>query len=162
MQSPTKVRSLWNWFIIGALIILGLWAGSGYVIYRFLPDSQGHGTFGDMFGAINALFSGLAFLGVIIAIILQKRELELQRAEIRYARKAQEDSARALKSQMEAAHLHVRIDGLNHVIDGLNSQIQRIEGFRTQAEKDSHDQIVADRNRYEQLLKNLIDELMPK
>ena len=33
------------------------------------------GTFGDKFGAINALFSGLAFAGLITTIMLQRREL---------------------------------------------------------------------------------------
>ena len=36
------------------------------------------GQFGDSFGGINALFSGLAFLGVICAILLQQKELALR------------------------------------------------------------------------------------
>lgn len=34
------------------------------------------GTFGDMFGAFNAYFSALAFLGVIYTILLQRKEME--------------------------------------------------------------------------------------
>lgn len=41
------------------------------------------GQLGDSFGTINALFSGLAFGGVIVAIFLQKKELELQRRELK-------------------------------------------------------------------------------
>jgi hypothetical protein len=37
------------------------------------------GQFGDMFGAINSLFSGLAFAFLIYTALLQKKELELQR-----------------------------------------------------------------------------------
>ena len=44
------------------------------------------GQFGDSFGVINALFSGLAFAGVICAILLQKKELELQRKELKDTR----------------------------------------------------------------------------
>lgn len=40
------------------------------------------GEFGDLFGSINALFSGLAFAGLIYTIILQKQELSLQRKEL--------------------------------------------------------------------------------
>lgn len=36
---------------------------------------QLQGQFGDKFGAINALFSGLAFAGVIFTIIIQTREI---------------------------------------------------------------------------------------
>lgn len=33
------------------------------------------GQFGDKFGAVNALFSGLAFAGIIITLLLQRRDL---------------------------------------------------------------------------------------
>jgi hypothetical protein len=52
----------------------------------FAGDNQNgwahRGQFGDMFGAVNALFSGLAFGGIILTIILQKEELRLQRKEL--------------------------------------------------------------------------------
>jgi hypothetical protein len=44
------------------------------------------GQFGDMFGVVNALFSGLAFGGIIITILLQKQELQLQRKELNATR----------------------------------------------------------------------------
>lgn len=37
------------------------------------------GTFGDSFGALNALFSGLAFVGLIITVMLQRDEMHLSR-----------------------------------------------------------------------------------
>lgn len=68
-------------FVFGAWlltpIILLLLAG------KSLTDS---GQFGDLFGSINALFSGLAFAGVIIALFYQRQELELQRQELRATR----------------------------------------------------------------------------
>ena len=36
---------------------------------------QLQGQFGDKFGAINALFSGLAFAGIIFTVLLQTREI---------------------------------------------------------------------------------------
>ena len=44
------------------------------------------GTFGDMFGFVNALFSGLAFVGMIITLLMQREELELQREEMKQTR----------------------------------------------------------------------------
>ncbi|HCM9740022.1 TPA: hypothetical protein N5O32_001082 [Acinetobacter baumannii] len=41
------------------------------------------GTFGDTFGALNTLFSGLAFATLIITLFLQRRELELQRKTVK-------------------------------------------------------------------------------
>ncbi|HCJ6473349.1 TPA: hypothetical protein NU703_003653, partial [Acinetobacter baumannii] len=40
------------------------------------------GTFGDTFGALNTLFSGLAFATLIITLILQRKELQLQRKAV--------------------------------------------------------------------------------
>ena len=41
------------------------------------------GTFGDSFGALNTLFSGLAFTGIIVSIFLQSKELSETRSEIK-------------------------------------------------------------------------------
>jgi hypothetical protein len=41
------------------------------------------GQFGDIFGGVNALFTGLAFAGIIYTILLQRHELEVQRTELR-------------------------------------------------------------------------------
>lgn len=41
------------------------------------------GTFGDMFGAANAFFSGLAFLGVVYALLLQHEEMKDQHSASR-------------------------------------------------------------------------------
>jgi hypothetical protein len=67
--------------------------------WLWLKDMDDRGTFGDMFGGINALFSGLAFAGVIYAILLQRRDLELQRAELRGQREQMEAHNRALLKQ---------------------------------------------------------------
>lgn len=62
--------------------IISTWAISGLIIYYSFNDSSDRGTFGDMFGAINALFSGLALFGVIVTILIQQKELHLQRKEL--------------------------------------------------------------------------------
>lgn len=50
------------------------------VYYLIVKNNSGaRGTFGDMFGGVNALFSGLAFSGIIITIFVQMKELKLQR-----------------------------------------------------------------------------------
>lgn len=65
--------------------------------WYFLQDNSDRGTYGDMFGVVNALFSGLAFGGVIIAILLQRAELKLQRLELQQTRK----ELHGQKEQME-------------------------------------------------------------
>lgn len=67
--------------ILVGLSIVALWCGSGWYINRFI-DSNYRGIVGDMFGAVNALFSGLAFAGLIYTITVQSKELKLQRESI--------------------------------------------------------------------------------
>ena len=68
------------WSVVGVLsLMILLWVGSGFAIYNWLPCSAERGQFGDMFGAVNSLFSGLALAGVVIAIFLQTWELRQQR-----------------------------------------------------------------------------------
>lgn len=99
---------LWGFaiFIGAAMIIQGV---LGWFIYRSFTTWGERGTFGDMFGAVNTCFSGLALAGIIYAMILQREELALQRCdtrrnteELRRAAEAEEKAATALAAQAEA------------------------------------------------------------
>jgi hypothetical protein len=70
---------------------------TNYLVFMFYLKPEDRGVNGDMFGAVNALFSGLAFAGLIVAILLQKDELTLQREELKFTR----DEFRGQKEQME-------------------------------------------------------------
>jgi hypothetical protein len=97
----------WEWLIwLVTLIPLTfmLWLIGGWWLPATFGDKNQLGIFGDRFGAINALFSGLAFAGLIVAIMLQRRELELQRRELRDTR----DEFRRQRQQMEAQNLTLR------------------------------------------------------
>jgi hypothetical protein len=92
---------LW-WAWIGAAVVVGLticqlilikysesWAG--------LPSN----LFGDSFGALNAVISGFAFVGFIITLIMQGRQLKLQRAELEDTRKELSGARRAQETQVQ-------------------------------------------------------------
>lgn len=98
----------------------------GVAVVKVYPDPGSRGTFGDMFGALNALFAGLAFLGVVAAIYLQQIELRAQQVELRQAREAHEASARALEQQLKASESSARIQGLNLLIETTR---KRLEGL---------------------------------
>ena len=67
--------------IVGVLIVIFLWALSALLISTYLEPEK-RGTFGDMFGAINSLFSGLALFGIIVSILIQQKELNHQKKEL--------------------------------------------------------------------------------
>ena len=78
MKEQDKIyKNIWFWVIIVVL----LWCVSWFLISQFY-EGQDRGFFGDQFGAINALFSGLAFAGVIVTLFYQKEELKSQRIDV--------------------------------------------------------------------------------
>ena len=96
MEEEKDIK-LWPWMIFGPSLVIVLWVFTPNLIFHFYPDN--YGRFGDLFGSINALFSGLAFLGVIIAILLQRKELKDQRKELELTRKVHEETTKILDEQ---------------------------------------------------------------
>ncbi|MBQ7424111.1 MAG: putative phage abortive infection protein [Prevotella sp.] len=77
------------------LLLLFSWLCIDY----YIPDPQSRGTFGDKFGAVNSLFSGLAFAGLIYTIYLQQEELRLQREELQQTRQEMNRQTREFDEQ---------------------------------------------------------------
>jgi hypothetical protein len=59
---------------VGAVVVLQV--GYAVWIFHFRAGMDTRGQFGDVFGAVNAFFTGLAFAGVLLTLFLQRRELE--------------------------------------------------------------------------------------
>lgn len=79
-----KPREQINWYLFGCLAstLVLVWILYMQILRVYVNDWAIQGLFGDQFGALNALFSGLALAGVIFAMVMQKEELELQRKEL--------------------------------------------------------------------------------
>jgi hypothetical protein len=73
-------------FLVFALIVILLWSSVFWIWRWFFGEPDGAGTAGDMFGGVTALFSGLAFAGLISTLLMQRQELEFQRIELRQTR----------------------------------------------------------------------------
>ena len=139
----------WWWvalFAVLSLIIIAIWFALWGLITRGYGNPDTPGNFGDMFGAANALFSGLAFAGVVVAIFMQRRELELQREEVTRSGNAQESQADAL---IIAAQINAEVALLQNMdtyqaiygnqdgyefaearIDGLGELLRRLRDIR--------------------------------
>ncbi|MBP5987719.1 MAG: putative phage abortive infection protein [Azonexus sp.] len=93
--------------LLGGLFLL--WVFYGFASFALVPLLVDHdltkaGQLGDMFGAINALFSAFAFAGLIYTILLQREELSLQREELESTR----IEIRGQKEQLEAQNLTIK------------------------------------------------------
>lgn len=83
------INSKWTAIKLFAAIVV-MWVLCWLLIVSIIKSDDAwpiRGQFGDMFGSVNALFSGLAFAGIIITILLQGEELREQRNELRLTRK---------------------------------------------------------------------------
>ena len=131
-MKSTKIKfSSWMkknivWVMFGGVIILFL---LNFSMVFFVPGENTRGTFGDQFGAVNALFSGLAFTGLIYTIILQRRDLEiqrhdlkLQREEIALNRKEMEEQTAEFEKQNET----LKIQRFENTFFNMLSQFQEV------------------------------------
>ncbi len=80
-------RITWSLFLKAALLVMGIWSASAFGLYIFTEDYSKSGTFGDSFGVLNTLFSGLAFAGIIVSIKMQNDEMREQRKELQKQKK---------------------------------------------------------------------------
>jgi phosphotransferase system glucose/maltose/N-acetylglucosamine-specific IIC component len=72
------------------------------------------GVFGDSFGVLNALFSGLAFSILIVTVLLQREELRLQREELK-------ENREELKRSANAQELSARLNALTALFSEYRS-----------------------------------------
>lgn len=105
-----------NWKTI-ALIVFALMIVVPLWLWNY--NSSHAGTFGDKFGVVNALFSGLAFAGIIITIYLQMSELKLQRKELEETRNVFVEQSKIMKEQQAESSFFHLLDNHRKVVDSL-------------------------------------------
>ena len=116
--------------LLSVMIVMVLVLFLSNLCLVFLPyDENERGTFGDQFGAVNALFSGLAFAGLIYTIILQRhdlklqrRDLRLQREELALTRKEMEEQTAEFEKQNET----LKIQRFENTFFNMLSQFQEV------------------------------------
>jgi hypothetical protein len=124
-----------KYFIV---VVAVLWLLMPVIVYLALPSWAERGQFGDVFGSVNALFSGMAFVGIFWSfhiqqeqLLLQQQELKLQREELRLQREEMVASRGELANQARAqkALFEVSISQI-----AVASAQARIEAIKMQSE----------------------------
>jgi len=106
--------------IIFVSVAIALEALAAYIEIRLLNDWQTRSSFGEMFGAVNTLFSGLALAGVIYTVLIQRHEIEMQRRS-----QARSDHLMALTAKLSA---------LNSLVEATSNQLRDMRAGRDSAE----------------------------
>lgn len=105
MSSKTKSteeKKNWTPYYAGAVLFVCLiYFGSWMYIWHTDLTNNERGQFGDMFGAVNALFSGLAFAGIIVSMYKQSYEIQLQRRDVKENILASQQQGKALLLQQQ-------------------------------------------------------------
>jgi hypothetical protein len=94
-QNSKGERSLFFWVVGLWFAYLGVlaWIPAG----RLLTGNAG--TFGDSFGGLNTLFTGLAFAGLLLSLRDQRKDLEIQAAVLQLQLDELTTQGKALENQ---------------------------------------------------------------
>jgi hypothetical protein len=124
-------------------VVITILGYAAVVLYLTWPISEfsiaKSGTFGDSFGVVTSLFSGLAFSGIILTILLQRQELTESREIFRiqrfegsfyrlfelYRKNLQEIRI----TDTQSGTTYHAIDALNFVCKKLNETMQKYSLF---------------------------------
>ncbi|WFC42280.1 putative phage abortive infection protein [Pseudoxanthomonas sp. SE1] len=116
----------------GGLVLILTWPVTEFSIAKA-------GTFGDSFGIVTSLFSGLAFAGVILTLILQRQELTESREIFRTQRfegsfyrllelyRRNLEDIRIVESTTDVQY--VGVHALSFICKKLNSTMQKYNRF---------------------------------
>lgn len=120
------------------------------LVTNYYPSITDSGSFGDMFGAVSAVFSGLAFLGVVYTIVLQRKELQ-------NTTETQKKSEQILKEQNKSLEKTAKLNALNAILQSLGPTLLSVT---TSIHPDPHqrDEINQEIEKIKQEIKKEIEE----
>ena len=105
-----------------AIVLISFVANFCLIFTSYTKDERG--TFGDQFGAVNALFSGLAFAGLIYTIVLQRRDLKLQRREMQEQTREFQKENETLKIQRFENTFFSMLSQFQEVVNNISYSYQ--------------------------------------
>lgn len=105
----------WVLWLVGVLVVTLLWSLSWILLTSdcYNMDWEERSAFGSMFGAVSALFSGLAFVAIVITLYLQSRSIAQTRQDT--------------KEQKFQNQFFQLLNSRSQIIDGIK-KFQQIQG----------------------------------
>ena len=101
-----------------------LWAASIPLLYLVYPPARTAGEFGGMFGAIDALFSGLALAGVVYALLQQNHETR--------------STQRMLEESIRTSELAARVAAYGWLLQEGDNALLRHERWEAASERKNY------------------------
>ena len=113
----------YTFLIMTIVIVLIVMSLSVLGVYTAFDTWDKRGQFGDMFGAMNAIFSGLAFAAIIYTIQLQRKELSLQRLELELTRDE-------LQKTADATERNAKMQVYNNLVQAYTTILDPASGLK--------------------------------
>jgi hypothetical protein len=134
---PTTPPPRWSWvrwtiIICGSLAVLAL---VGYATWevpsRLCPSIklENRALLGDAFGLAGAVFSAMALLGVVLAVLIQSHELRHQQYEVRQTVNALRDQHASMRRQEIEGHFFQLLAAIRQVV--ADTSFTSIRGDKT-------------------------------
>lgn len=126
------------------LLIFIVWLAYAVFILLVIPKMEVRGQSGDMFGGITALFSGLAFAGLVYTLFVQKKELQYQREELTRLVDEQAASREQLKNQathMELQNMQFSKQSFENTFFALLTQFREFKASQAKDGSSGQDQL---------------------
>jgi hypothetical protein len=131
-------------FILLSIAVIGLWLSTLWIVPSTYParDANGlastqpienPGIFGDMFGAVNALFTGLSAAGLLVALLMQAKQLRDQADDQARLNAAQEKivdltgkQAQAMEALAQQVAATNRRQSIEFIVQSNIAEIERL------------------------------------
>ncbi len=121
-------------FVISFILV---WALSA-VLTLWYGDVAKAANFGDSFGAINALFSGVALALAIYSMILQQRQNAEFEQKTLSAMAQQAETIQLIKTSLVQQANVARVTALTYLIEREEQRIETLKEWGIQSHKDSN------------------------
>lgn len=116
--------------IIQVAFAFGIWFGFPLMFPKDDPYFAARGQFGDMFGALNSLFSGLAFAGIIYALLIQRKDFELQRKDYKRTNEELQRATEAQNKQAVIMYKTAQLTALTALAEAYRNEIETLTNQR--------------------------------
>jgi len=124
-SEPKEPGKKWI-IIVGIVMMLAWFANLFWGIWAMNNDTTKGGQWGDIFGAVNALFSGAAFLMIFRGYEMQRYEVKLAKAELAETKKQTTAQKRALDKQNVATEKQIFENTFFRLLDDYNEIVQSL------------------------------------
>jgi len=114
-----------------------LWACSAGLTLWY-SDLTEAGTFGDSFGAINSLFSGIALALAIYSMILQQRQNANFEEKTLAAMEQQAETIELIKTSLVQQANGARVTALMYLIESEENRIENLKTWGKQSYQDEN------------------------